>query len=171
MLFRSFLSVLYYMFTPNFNGTNAFHASDNLFNSISKGSTYYIPQVMAEAKEFDGKAFKATIFADDQTLVPYARKILMKNGFTVLNTDPGITVSGDLGVLMVRAVEDSDAMFKNNGQVLAQKYAMDEKLAMFVWWTMMKEIKSSLNQQKLFRPAIFIDKGIVKRAKIGRAHV
>lgn len=28
----------------------------------------------------------------------------------------------------------------------------------------MKEIKSSLNQQKLFRPAIFIDKGIVKRA-------
>jgi len=160
----AFLAVLYYMFTPSFNGTNAFHASDNLFNSISKGSTYYIPQVMEGAKKFNGKTFEVTIFADDQKFVPYATTLLEKNGFAVSPKGQGIMVSGDLGVLMTKATEDSDAMFKNDGQKLSQKYGMDERQAAYVWWETMKEIKVALDQQKVFPPATFIGKSVIKRA-------
>jgi len=160
----AFLIVLSYMFTPNFNGTNAFHASDNLFNSISKGSTYYIPQVAEDAKLFDGKQFQTTIFEDETRFIPYAKTILMKNGLKITDTAKGILVSGDLGSLMARVLEDADAMFKNAGPTLSNKYAMDEKQAMYVWWKTMKEIKSALDQQKSFRAAVFIDKNIIKRA-------
>ncbi|WP_027720157.1 hypothetical protein [Maridesulfovibrio zosterae] len=159
-----FLAVLYYMFTPNFNGTNAFHASDGLFNSISKGSTYYIPQVMEGSKKFNGKEFKSTIFEDKPKFIPYATTILEKNGFSVTMADSGISVSGDLGTLMTRATEDSDAMFKNNGQVVSDKYSMDARQALYIWWLTMKEVKVALDQQKNFPPATFINKNVIKRA-------
>ncbi len=159
-----FLAVLYYMFTPSFNGTNAFHASDALFNSISKGSTYYIPQVMEGAKEYNGQSFKVTIFEDEPKYAPYAMTILGANGFTVAPSGSGISVSGDLGKLMVSATEDSDAMFKNDGAALTAKYALDGKEAMYVWWKIMKEIKVALDQQKVFAPASFMSKNVVKRA-------
>lgn len=160
----AFLVVLYYMFTPNFGGTNAFHASDNLFNSISKGSTYYIPQVMDGIKVFDGQPFLMNVFEDEPKYAPYAAIILKKNDVKVVPADKGLRVSGDLGVLMMRATQDSDAMFKNQGKTLADKYGMDEKQAMYVWWKIMKEIKVGLDQQKIFAPATFISKNVIKRA-------
>ena len=159
-----FLVVLYYMFTPNFGGTNAFHASDNLFNSISKGSTYYIPQVMEGIKPYEGLSFEVTIFEDEPKYVPYAETILKQSGMVVAVSGNGLLVEGGLGDLMRQATEDSDAMFGNRGQTLVDKYGMDEKQAMFVWWKTMKEIKVALDQQKLFGPATFISKNVIKRA-------
>ncbi|SME87971.1 hypothetical protein [Desulfovibrio gilichinskyi] len=159
-----FLGILYYMFTPSFNGMNAFHASDGLFNSISKGSTYYIPQVKEGIKKFDGKNFETTIFEDKIKFIPYATTILEANGFAVTKSGQGITVSGDIGALMMRATEDSDVMFNNNGNVLEAKYGMDAKQALYVWWQTMKEVKSSLDQQKKFPPATFISKNVINRA-------
>jgi cbb3-type cytochrome oxidase subunit 3 len=164
ILAMAFVAVLYYMFTPSFNGVNAFHASDDLFNSISKGSTYYIPQVKEGIKKYDGKLFELTIFSDNEKIAPYASTLLSANGIMVSDAAKGIKISGDLGVLMTKVTDDSDAMFKNNGQVLVQKYGMDEKQAMYVWWLTMKEVKSALDQQKVYAPATFIDKNVVKRA-------
>ena len=159
-----FLAVLYYMFTPSFNGTNAFHASDNLFNSISKGSTYYIPQVMEGAREFNGKPFTVSIFEDAPKYAPYASVILTRSGFKVTPSGNGLKVSGDLGALMLRATEDADTMFLNNGDVLSTKYGMDARQAMYVWWKLMKEVKVALDQQKVFAPASFMSKSVIKRA-------
>jgi hypothetical protein len=164
ILAAGFLAVLYYMFTPSFGGTNAFHASDNLFNSISKGSTYYIPQVLEGAKAYDGKSFEVTIFEDEPKYAPFASTILSASGLTVAPAGQGLRVSGDLGALMARVTEDSDAMFKNEGKVLSDKYGMDERQAMYVWWQTMREIKVALDQQKVFPPATFIDKNVIKRA-------
>lgn len=163
-LTAGFLMILGYMFTPNFNGTNAFHASDNLFNSISKGSTYYIPQVMEGATAFEGKAFSVTIFTDEPDALSKATTLLTQNNCIVSPQQGGIMVTGDLGALMIRATEDSDAMFKNNGTALSEKYGMNEKEAMYIWWKTMKEIKVALDQQKIFAPASFMDRDVIKRA-------
>ena len=65
-----FFVVLAYMFSPSFDGGNAFNASDRLFNSIAKGSTYYIPRIREEAEPFKDFAFTATIaMPDKQELV------------------------------------------------------------------------------------------------------
>ena len=164
ILFVAFLAVLGYMFTPSFGGLNAFKASDNLFNSISKGSTYYIPQVLEGAAKYDGKSYEVTIFSDMPDMVPYASVILSANGMTVAPDGQGLKVAGDLGKLMTAATNDSDAMFKNDGAVLTSKYGMDERQALYVWWQIMKEIKVGLDQQKVFPPASFIAKNVVQGA-------
>lgn len=163
-LLAIFFVVLWYMFSPSFNGTNAFHASDNLFNSISKGSTYYIPQVMEGIKAFEGQSFSVVIFEDEPKYIPYATTILETGGLAVTPAAGGMRVEGDLGAFMEQAVMDSDAMFKNNGESLVTKYSMEEKQAMYVWWRIMKETKVALDHQKFFAPASFMDKNVIKRA-------
>ncbi|WP_243545243.1 hypothetical protein [Pseudodesulfovibrio tunisiensis] len=160
----AFFVVLAYMFTPNFGGQNAFHASDALFNSISKGSTYYIPQVMEGTKKFEGKAFEVSIFEHDAKMIPYAAAVLQANGLNVASGEAGLKVSGDLGDLMQKVVNDSDAMFKNEGDALSAKYGMEPREAMYVWWKIMKEVKLALDHQKVFAPATFISKYVVSRA-------
>lgn len=156
--------VLWYMFTPSFGGENAFHASDALFNSISKGSTYYMPQVKEGARAFDGQQFEVVIFDKGGSVVPFATTVLARNGMTVSQAGSGLNVAGDLGALMTRAVADSDAMFHNKGEAVAARYDMDAKQVMYVWWQTMKEIKVALDRQKMFAPASFMDKNVIKRA-------
>ena len=47
-----FWVVLGVMFMPLFGGKNAFDASDDLFNSISKGSTHFIPKLEKRVEEY-----------------------------------------------------------------------------------------------------------------------
>lgn len=162
-LLAAFFAVLTYMFTPNFGGINAFEASDNMFNSISKGSTYYIPQVTEEAREFKGQQFQVDVFTEKPEFTSPGMKLLVANGFNVEPKDAGLMVRGDLGTLMAMALRDSDAMFKNDGAALENRYGMDPKQAMYVWWMLLKDVKLGLDLQKNFKPATFIDKKVIAR--------
>ena len=44
-LMATFIAVMIGIFLPLFDGGNALNYLDNLYNSISKGSAYYIPKV------------------------------------------------------------------------------------------------------------------------------
>lgn len=162
-LLVAFLVVLGFMFTPNFNGLNAFEASDKMFNSISKGSTYYIPGVMNEAAQFKGQRFDVEIFTDRPRLTPAGMKLLTVNGFNLEPAGEGIHVRGDLGRLMGSALRDSDTMFHNDGAAMIRRYGMEPKQAMFVWWMLLTDVKLALDQQKVFKPATFIDKRVIAR--------
>ncbi len=164
-LMIGFLIVLAYMFTPNFGGVNAFHASDAEFNAISKGSTNYIPSIKNEAKQFEGQPFDVLIFENGSKILrPLAMMLLQPAGMTVEETDNGLRVQGDLGALMAAALEDSDTMFKNDGDTMKSRYGIKPREAMFVWWKLLKDVKLHLDKQKMFKPATFINKKIIKRA-------
>lgn len=163
-LLIGFVVVLIYMFTPNFGGVNAFHASDDMFNSISKGSTYYVPSIQEEAKQFNGQAFDVTIFENgSKVLRPLAAMLLKPAGMTVSDTNDGLRVQGDLGALMAAALGDADTMFKNDGDTMESRYGIKPREAMFVWWKLLKDVKLHLDKQKVFKPATFIDKKVIKR--------
>lgn len=55
-----FFVVLAVMFSPIFNGDTAFHASDKLFNSISKGSTDYFPKLQ-KGNTYKGENVELTL--------------------------------------------------------------------------------------------------------------
>lgn len=159
-----FSTVLGFMFTPSFGGQNAFHASDELFNAISKGSTYYIPQVLEDVGEFDGSSFQVTVFGEEPEVAPQASAILSGNGFDCEEEASGaLRVSGDLGALMRAALADADSMFHNDGDALSEKYGLDAKQATFVWWKLLKETKADLDRQKEFAPATFLEEKVLKR--------
>ncbi|WP_147822385.1 hypothetical protein [Salidesulfovibrio onnuriiensis] len=162
-LLAAFFCVLAFMFTPSFGGINAFRASDNMFNSISKGSTYYIPEVMREARQFKGQQFDVKIFTDKPALTLAGMRLLTINGFNLEPSGAGIHVRGDMGRLMGAALRDADTMFKNDGDAMKRRYGMAPKKAMYAWWMLLKDVKLALDQQKNFKPATFIDKRIIAR--------
>ena len=99
----SFFAVLSYMFTPHFgNGHNAFEASDAMFNSIAKGSTYYLPEITKQAEAFNGEQIEVTVLGHKPELVADAAQVLQKNGLSAEAVDDGLKVSVDLGVIAGR---------------------------------------------------------------------
>ena len=52
VMLAGFLIVLVLMFMPVIEGHNAMEYSDSLYNSISKGSAYYIPKIKKEIDVF-----------------------------------------------------------------------------------------------------------------------
>jgi hypothetical protein len=58
----SFFALLGIIFTPVFPGKmNGLDYMDNLFNMISKGSSYFIPQSLVESEKFADRTIDATI--------------------------------------------------------------------------------------------------------------
>ena len=60
-MLAAFTVVLILMFSPVFNGQNGLEYLDALYNSISKGSAYYIPKVKTEKGKFMGKSSSMTL--------------------------------------------------------------------------------------------------------------
>ena len=54
-------------------------------------------------------------------------------------------------------------MFNNRGEVVKDKYKMDERLSMYNWWMALKALTKDLNKQKKFAETKFIG-DINKRA-------
>lgn len=48
----SFFAVLILIFSPIFHGKNGLDYSDDLFNKLSKGSSYFIPNLLKSNEKF-----------------------------------------------------------------------------------------------------------------------
>ncbi|MGE4297772.1 MAG: hypothetical protein AB7E47_07055 [Desulfovibrionaceae bacterium] len=163
----SFMGILFYMFTPSFNGETAFHASDRLFNSISKGSTYYIPHMEELNKAFEGEEINVTLEFANEKLASQATTLLTLSGISVTPAAGKLEVSGNLAKLAAAMLADSDAMFKNNGEVLSSKYGMPEKNAQYTWWMVSKATQGALNDQKKFKLSKHLHEVSTKAIEVG----
>ncbi|MBN1849745.1 MAG: hypothetical protein JW932_14305 [Deltaproteobacteria bacterium] len=151
-----FAIVLIVFFMPVFHGKNGLAYLDNLYNSISKGSAYYIPKVQEEAKAFSGHTIGVMIGMKDEKQTRQTA-ILLKAAFAeTSNTGAQLRIKGDLGLIIANCLDDSDIMYHNQGNRITEKYGYDEKQVLFNWWTALKEMDKDLKKQKLFKEADFI---------------
>lgn len=160
----SFFALLGVIFTPVFPGNlNGLDYMDNLFNMISKGSSYFIPQSLAESDKFIEKTIDATItLSNDQEAAEIA-KLFTASGAQVETKGLDLNINGNVGQIMKTALEDADKMFNNNGQALVDKYGYDEKRVMFNWWTSSSKISKYLTKEERFDGAKLFD-NIKKKA-------
>lgn len=167
LLAITFLVILVGMFMPFFDGSNALRAADRLFNSIAKGSTYYIGDLQKKAESLQDSAFTANLKFDTQQTAEKAAKILRTSGAQANLDGTKIAASGDLKQVLGAALTDSEAMFENKEAPLLQKYGMPGKEAMFVWWSVLKEIDKDLSRQKRFKLAAFTSTVVKKGVEVG----
>jgi hypothetical protein len=149
----AFFAVLALFFTPIFGGLNGLDYLDGLYNSISKGSAYYIPKLKDEAKTFDGNPVELSLAMANPAQAQQTSQLLMKAGATASVTDATLKVSGDLGKILGGVLADADAMYKNDGKAVADKYGFGERQALYTWWQAFKAIEKDLNHQKKFKEA------------------
>lgn len=159
----SFFVVLAIMFMPVFGGRNAFEASDRLFNSIAKGSTYYIPQVLKQNEEYKGRQIDVVIQLDSPELISRVSRLFFDAGASVSTEGTQLKVQGDLGKILELTLQQADAVFHNRGDELVQKYGFNQKEVLYDWYKSLKAVGKSLTRQENFKEAAWIDE-VLKRA-------
>jgi hypothetical protein len=153
VLLIAFFVVLFIFFSPVFKGQNGLDYLDSLYNSISKGSAYYIPKLKDEAKTFNGSSVELSFAMANPTQAQQTSQLFMKAGAMVNVTDAKLKVAGDMGKILDSCLVDADAMYKNDGKALSDKYGYGERQALYNWWQAFKGAEKDLNSQKKFKEA------------------
>jgi hypothetical protein len=152
-LMTSFTIVLVIFFSPLFAGHNGLDYLDNLYNSISKGSAYYISKVKEETDTFKGSKVMVTLELADSGQAERAALLYKAGGADVDASGAKLHVTGDLGTILENCLADADAMYHNDGKALSGKYGYREKLVLYTWWTSLKAMEKDLKKQKHFKAA------------------
>jgi len=158
LLFVSFLCVFASIFMPIWGGGhNGLDAADNMFNRLSKGSSYFIPGVREQVVKLEGKQITVTAKIKDANIAPRAVENLTKAGATAELKAGAVTYSGDLGKILGAALVDADDMFKNNGKAVQERYGVTdkdaEKAITRAWWAVLDPSIKELQKQKLIQEA------------------
>jgi hypothetical protein len=149
----AFIVVLIIMFMPIFKGQNVLNYLDALFNSISKGSAYYIPKVMKESKKFKGNSVNVNLTMANNKQALQTAALFEAGGAEAIVEEANLKVTGDLGRILANSLADADAMYINDGEKVSGKYDYDEKRVLFNWWRAFKELEKELKKQKKFDEA------------------
>lgn len=170
LLLISFLVLFAVLLTPIMRDENGNHLTglqyaDNVFNELSKGSSYFIPGVRESVKSVDGKMVQMTVTMKKAALAPLAVALLQKSGATVAVADGGkVSFKGDLGLILTSATDDADALYHNNADAVSQKYGGEPALKVAAaWWYLLSPSIKELQKQRLFGEAQVVDH-VLRRA-------
>jgi hypothetical protein len=154
-LLATFIALLVVIFMPVFPGqggkqVNGLDYMDNLFNMISKGSSYFIKDSMKKSEKFAGKSFEAKVKQVDEKKTADVMKLLAANGISATANGTEVSMKGDLGQILKASLVDADAMFNNDEKPLVEKYGFSGKQAILIWHTMFGRISKDLTKQEKF---------------------
>jgi len=164
VLLAVFVVVLIIIFSPVFKGQNGLEYLDALYNSISKGSAYYIPKVLEETETFTGRSIDVTLAMGDEKQAQQTALLFRKGGASVNVAGDSLRISGDLGQILKSSLADADEMYNNQGKAVSGKYGYDERQVLFNWWKALNQMDKALSKQKQFKEAkgvaLVIKKGV-----------
>ena len=143
----SFWIVEAMIFTPMFgNGMNGLDFADDLFNKLSKGSSYFIPKLQKGVQGFAGRPFAAEVSLEKPETAALAANLFMAAGATAKAEGGKLAVSGDLGAVLTVVLRDADEMYRNEGKAVAARYGVKEKDALRAWWTSFSAVDKYLKK-------------------------
>ncbi|MBF0458479.1 MAG: hypothetical protein HQK99_11365 [Nitrospirae bacterium] len=143
----SFLAVLAVIFSPIFgDGRNGLVFSDDMFNKLSKGSSYFIPKIIKGNDKNMGKQFSVTISLDKPEDAVRAAAQFKKAGSDVQLDDRTLKISGDLGKTLAVILKDADSMFNNAADKIKADYGYDGKEALQSWWQALSKMDKALKK-------------------------
>ena len=155
-MMAAFIVILIIIFSPVFKGQNGLEYLDALYNSISKGSAYYIPKVKKATDEFIGNSVTVTLKMADETQAGQTAPLFEKGGASVTTSGAELKVTGDLGKILANCLADADSMYHNKGEEVKGKYGYDERRVLYNWWKASKAMDKDLKKQKKFKEAKII---------------
>jgi len=153
LMLLAFIAVLIIIFSPVFKGQNGLEYLDALYNSISKGSAYYIPKVKEEAGKFVGRSIEVTLSMADEKQAKQTALLFEKGGALITVAGASLRITGDLGKILENSLADADKMYVNEGKEVSEKYGYNERQILFNWWKAFKSMDNDLKKQKKFKEA------------------
>lgn len=163
VLLVSFGVTLAALLSPVFNGATGLQVVDGIFNSLSKGSAYYIPDLQKGADKFTGVRVELVYKPKSAEELERAALLFSSAGAEVARDGGSLKIGGDLGLLAKNALADADALFKAGREIPAGRYGFSDKEAVYYWWTAFKQIMNGYRQENKAAEAVFTEK-VVKKA-------
>ena len=163
----SFIAVLALIFSPVFDGKNGLVFSDDSFNKLAKGSSYFIPKVSKSVEKFVGKPLSVSIKLDKAEDAEPTAKLFTTAGSKADVKDTEIKIDDDLGSILQRALKDSNSMLNNDGKTVSDRYGYEEKTVMKNWWAALSSIEKGLKKDKLVAEAKVVSDVIKKGVEPG----
>ncbi|MEW5954792.1 MAG: hypothetical protein AB1815_13940 [Bacillota bacterium] len=159
-----FLLLLIPLFTPVFEGKTGMEAADNLFNSLSKGSSYYIPMVAEEAADYQGKTLDMKFKVKEPADTELMTKLFAGAGAEVAVSGEGLAVKGDLGAVIQAAIADSDDLFLEQESAIQARYGEENaRLVLYCWYDSFYQMEKHFMHDNRFDDALFVKK-VMSRA-------
>lgn len=145
----SFFGVLFLIFSPIFGeGKNGLEFADDMFNRLSKGSSYFIPKLVEENGKFVGKTFSVSIKMDKPEEAEKAAKLFTTSRAKVELRGTELKIEGDLGKVIGAVLTDADAMYYNEGKKISDLYGYEEKAVMVTWWKSLDKMEEVFKKEK-----------------------
>jgi hypothetical protein len=152
-LMAGFVVVLILFFSPLYGGHNGLDSLDNLYNSISKGSAYYIPQMKEKIEASRGERIQVTLNLGTEKQAAQTALLFTAAGAQTVVTDGTLKLTGGLGLILANSLRDADAMYHNKGKAVSDKYGYNERRVLYNWWKAFLEMEKELKRQKQFKSA------------------
>lgn len=152
-LLVSFIIVLVIFFMPIFNGKNGLDYLDNLYNSISKGSAYYIPKVEHMVEDHGSEVVTLNLKMADAGTAAAVEPLFAEIGLTTSIEANNLMVNGDLATIFGACLVDADAAYHNRGEEIEAKYGASSRATLYGWWAALTAMEKDLKRQKLFKAA------------------
>jgi len=153
LMLLAFIAILIIIFSPVFKGQNGLEYLDALYNSISKGSAYYISKVKEETGRFVGRSIEVTLSMADEKQAKQTALLFNKGGASTTVAGASLRITGDLGKILENSLVDADNMYHNDGKGVSLKYGYNERQILFNWWKAFKAMDNDLKKQKKFKEA------------------
>lgn len=154
VLLVTFAAVLVVMFSPVFDGKNGLEYFDDLYNSISKDSAYYMEDLQEDSEDYVGEQIEVILEMEDVEQAEQTALLYTTSGAEAVASGIELEISGDLGLILASVLEDSDAMYFDEGDRVREKYGVeDEKRVMFNWWTSFEEMEAAFQDEGMYDEA------------------
>ncbi len=143
--FFVFLFIIHGTTVISIKGKSLVHYTDEMFVSVSKGSVYFIPELVKTADKYVGKPLDVKIKKNEKAALLFEKanaKAELKNG--------ELEIKGDLGEILKNVLKDADTFFKDGDKVLYDRYGYAGKEVIRQWWLSLKEIEGVYKKSKKF---------------------
>jgi hypothetical protein len=116
-----------------------------------------------QAQPLAGKEVEMELRLASAEAAKQIEPLLTGAGAQVSAEGSNLKVKGDLGKIILKAIDDAEAMFNNQPDKLKAQYQYDGKKALKNWWVAFGAMDRALKRQQLFKEAKVVDT-VTKRA-------
>ena len=158
----SFFAVCIYLLFPmlhdNYgNRLTGLQFADSVFNSLAKGSSYFLPEVRKEIDAVEGKTIEVNVPLEHKYSYGAARVLSIVGAEANYDKEGRLHFKGDLGSILNAAADVGDTLYYNEHKPIEEKYRMPALQVAKCWWSLLHPAIQELQKQGHIEYAKIVD--------------
>lgn len=150
----AFIVFLAILFSPIFGGgKNGLEYLDELYNSLSKYSSYFIEDLREDVSNYTGTTVDIVLDMGTDERVEQTALLYEEAGSKVVISGTELYIDGDLGLILDSCLVDSEDMYYNDAETIENRYGYDARQVLYNWWGSLQEMEEQLEDDGAFDDA------------------